>query len=68
MFDEYDLTVFVQPCVVDSYVDTVTVGTINYNIGTSTITDGEYKFLQSPICGYSETVTVTNLPIFANHN
>ena len=68
MFIEDDFTVFIQPCVVDTYVDTVTVGTINYNIGASTMTDGTYKFQQSPLCGYSETVTVTNLPVFAYQN
>ena len=67
MFDEYDLIIYVKPCIVDSYVDTVTVGVIYYNIGAPTITDGPYEFKQSPMCGYPETLTVTNLPGFARH-
>ena len=68
LFKTDEFIVFVEPCTVDTYVDTVTVGVINYNIGTPTMTDGPYEFQQTPMCGYTETVTLTNLPSFADHN
>jgi len=53
---------------VSTYTDTTTVTEIRYGIGTPTITDGLYVFDEAPFCGYPETVTVTNLPVFVNHN
>ena len=44
MSAEYDLTVYVKPCQVDQYFDSITVGTINYNIGAPDLTDGPYQF------------------------
>ena len=68
MFDEYQFSIFVQPCLVTTYSDTTTITTIFYNIGSVTLTDGLYVFDEDPVCNYPETVTVTNLPVFANHN
>ena len=43
---------------------------IFYNLGESALLNvSPYAFEQVPaICGYPETVTVTNLPAFATHN
>lgn len=37
-------------------------------MGTPSITDGFYRFDESPACNYPETVTVTNLPAFMSHD
>ena len=68
MTAQYDLVVYLQPCVVDSYFDSITISEIEYFIGTPTLTGGPYEFEQSPMCGYAETVTITNLPNFVQHN
>lgn len=47
-FVEYDFIIYMEPCVVLSYVDTITVGTIEYFIGEPSFTDGPYAFEQSP--------------------
>ena len=41
---------------------------ITYNIGDPALTDGLYAFEETPVCGYPETVTLTNLPTFVTHN
>ena len=41
---------------------------ILYNIGEPSLTDGLYVFDEDPVCNYPETVTLTNLPIFVQHN
>lgn len=51
-----------------TYVDTLQVGTIVYNIGQPDLTAGDYIFDENPQCGYPETVTITNLPVWATHN
>ena len=68
LFVEYDFTIYTEPCLVNKYVDTTTVTKIRYNIGDPELKDGLYVFDEDPFCGYPETVTVTNLPIFVNHN
>ena len=67
-FVEYDFTVFIEPCVVNTYSDTLKVTLIEYFIGDPTLVDGKYMFEQDPFCGYDETVTVSNVPAFAVHN
>ena len=68
IFNEYDFVIRVEPCTVDSYIDTLRVTTIEYYLGEPSLTGGSYAFEQVPMCGYDETITVTNLPIFAYHN
>ena len=68
MFDEHDFIVFIEPCLVSSYYATTQVFVIVYNVNQATLTDGFYVFDESPFCNYPETVTVSNLPAFANHN
>lgn len=41
---------------------------IVYNVGAPDLIDGLYVFDEDPVCNYPETVTVTNLPVFAVHN
>ena len=41
---------------------------MSYTLGDADMTDASYANTQSPSCGYTETVTVTNLPSFATHN
>ena len=40
---------------------------IQYFIGGSTLTEGNYAFTQQPACGYDESITVTGVPAFASH-
>ena len=66
---EYDFLVIMEPCIVNSYSDTLQVGNISYNIGApSLINVGQYIFDEDPICNYPETVTITGLPEFIDHN
>ena len=53
---------------ITDYVATQEVGDLSYNVGTGLITLGDYIFDEVPPCGYTETVTITNLPPFATHN
>ena len=32
------------------------------------MTAGYYEFEQTPACGYDQSITVADLPIFATHN
>ena len=68
MFDEHDFVVFIEPCLVSTYEATKQVIAIVYNVNQETLTDGHYIFDEDPVCNYPETVTVTNLPPWANHN
>ena len=69
MFFEYDFTVFIEPCIVNTYLATLEVADISYNIGASDLTNvSPYIFEEDPVCGYSETVTFTDLPAFVIHN
>ena len=69
MFDQYQFTVFVEPCLVSFYTDTLKVADINYNIGNKSLKNtGQYTFDESPVCNYPETVKLTNLPTFVTHN
>ena len=68
MFAEYEFTVFMEPCLVSTYEATTMVTVIVYNVNQATLTDGLYIFDEDPVCNYPETVTVTDLPVFATHN
>ena len=50
------------------YVASLQVIDITYVLNTPTLTDGNYVFDEVPFCGYAETVTLTNLPVFVTHN
>ena len=65
---EYDFKIVMQPCIVNTYIDTQQVGNISYNIGAPSMLDiGKYIFDEDPVCNYPETVTLTNLPVFVTH-
>lgn len=66
--DEFEMIIEIGPCVVNQYDATLTVPTLIITIGSATTTLGNYVFDESPFCNYPETVTVTNLPTFAQHN
>ena len=69
MFVEYDFTVFIEPCIVNTYLATLEVADISYNIGASELANvSPYIFDEDPVCGYPETVTLTDLPVFVTHN
>ena len=68
MSSEHEFTVFVEPCLVSTYLATKQISAIVYNVNQETLTDGHYIFDEDPVCNYPETVTVTNLPIWATHN
>ena len=69
MFDQYQFTVFVEPCLVSFYTSTLKVDDIFYKIGTTALKNvSPYTFDESPVCNYPEKVTLTNLPTFVTHN
>ena len=68
MFVEYEFIIFIEPCLVDTYLATQKVSIVVYNVGGPSMTDGLYIFDEDPVCNYPETVTLTNLPTFVQHN
>ena len=68
IFDEYQISIYIEPCLVSTYTDTTRVAQIYYRIGEPDLTDGYYIFDEDPVCNYPETVTVTNSPTFLIHN
>ena len=44
MFVEYDFIIFIEPCIVNTYSDTLKVTLIEYFIGDPTLIDGNYMF------------------------
>lgn len=44
IFNEYDFTVYIEPCVVTDYVATLQVTEIQYDLNTPALTDGNYIF------------------------
>ena len=44
IFNEYDFTVYIEPCVVTDYVATLQVTEIRYALNTPPLTDGSYVF------------------------
>ena len=66
---EYEFTIFVEPCIVNTYTATLEVADISYNIGAPELLNvSPYVFDEEPVCNYPETVTLTNLPTFVTHN
>ena len=41
---------------------------ITYNVGAPSLTDGVYEFKEDPVCNYPQSVTLTSLPSFVQHN
>ena len=69
LFVEYTFTVFVEPCLVSTYLATLEVADITYNIGAPALLNvAPYVFDEDPLCNYPETVTLTGLPTFVTHN
>ena len=69
MLSTYDFLVIVEPCVVDSYDILMRANPITNNVRATGITGASpFSFVQSPNCGYTETVEVTNLPVFLQYN
>ena len=57
------------PCQIVEYVATLKVTDIRYAISEPALLQvGSYSFDEVPLCGYPETVTLTNLPLFVTHN
>ena len=65
---QYDFKIYIEPCLVNTYVSTQDAGPLVYRIGDPGITDGAYIFTQDPVCNYPETVTLTDLPQWAQNN
>ena len=56
-------------CEVTDYIATLRVTEIRYVIGGPALVQvGPYTFDEIPGCGYPETVTLTDLPVFMTHN
>ena len=68
MSDEYNFSIYIEPCLITSYDSLQTVSSIEYAIGALSLTGGSYAFVQTPECGYDESVTILNLPSFLTHN
>ena len=69
LFVEYDFIIYVEPCLVNTYTATTEAANIFYDIGgADRINVSPYVFDEDPVCNYSETVTVSNLPTFVTHN
>lgn len=64
----FEFTFVVDPCQVASFSPDDTITTINYTLGQAGFTFGPYSFVQSPECGYAESVEVTGLPSFIAHS
>lgn len=65
---EYDFTIFVEPCLITDYFAIIEVPDITYNVGQGSLTTGNYFNVQTPGCGYPETISTTDLPTFAIQN
>ena len=62
----YTFKATINPCTT-SYAAVTKITTITYTIGSSSLTSSAYSFVQSPSCGYSDFITLTNLPSFMVH-
>ena len=62
---QYDFKIYVEPCIVNTYVSTQDAGPLTYRVGDPALTDGPYEFTEDPVCNYPETVTFTDLPAWA---
>ena len=69
MFVEYVFNIYIEPCIVNTYLASLEVADISYNIGASALLNvGSYTFDEDPVCSYPETVILTDLPVFVLHN
>ena len=69
LFVEYSFKIIFETCIVNTYTATQKVGDLRYNVGAASLLNvGAYKFDESPVCNYPETVTLTSLPVFVTHN
>jgi hypothetical protein len=53
---------------VTTYSRSIVAGTIRQKVGAPAKTEGTYSFVEDPVCGYPEIVTIENLPTFVSHN
>ena len=60
IFNEYEFTIYINPCIVTDYIASLQVTEIRYVLNSPTLTDGHYIFDEVPFCGYPETVSFTN--------
>ena len=67
-FVQYDFKIYIEPCLVNTYVSSLDAGPLTYSIGDPSMTDGRYIFTEDPVCNYPETVTLTDLPTWTSHN
>lgn len=66
--ESYDFVVTVLPCAIGSYTTVTTVDDITMSVIDPAVTSTSYEFIQTPVCGYPEVVTLTGLPSFVTHN
>ena len=64
---EYDLLIRIDPCQIDSYEATQTITVLTYTLGEPDLVSSSYRFGETPVCDYPETITVAGLPGFASH-
>ena len=64
----FNFKLYMQQCIVTSYVASQKVSEIRYQLESPSLTDGRYVFDEVPFCGYSETITLEGLPSFVTHN
>ena len=50
--NSFNFDLYMNPCLVTSYVATQKVTEIRYALGTPNLTDGLYIFDEMPLCGY----------------
>ena len=65
---DYNFVVTVNPCTILSYTASDKPADVDITIGDPMTTSGVYSTLQTPNCGYPETVNVTSLPSFVTHD
>ena len=53
---------------VDAFDASDVIETMSYSNGNPTPATASYSFVQTPDCGYPETVTVIDLPGFMDHD
>ena len=62
----YDLSIFMEPCLVTKLIAT-TFDKVEYTIGASSVTSQQYTFTQVPQCNYKQNYFVTGLMPFFDH-
>ena len=69
MTDQYDFTIYIEPCKITNFEATIVVPTLTYQLNSNAVTSNYYLFEQTPaVCNYPQTVTTENLPDFVTHN